>query len=322
MWAELSNGFDLLALVATVGALVQRHWLLAHHPKHPTTVALAWMHRQSAGYFLVALSLLTLTTAVALLVRSADISGLPVSQLAPIFSQVLEQTHFGRIWLIRMAALIMLWAGWWIFRRRAGFILFTALAMMAEAWGWSATGHPGDHGDLASAVWVSTLHILSAGLWGGTILAVAIVVFPAPQRLDALDPDAVVRFSRRLSVVSTVGLTLLVATGIYNAWNALGHFSSLWTTAYGYVLDIKLGLMSVMAGIGFGNRYRRVPALVHACRTSASPDWQAHPLRHQASRRLLMAVAAEAIVLLGIMAMVSVLVHTMPPVTTDRMMRN
>jgi len=33
-------------------------------------------------------------------------------------------------------------------------------------------------------------------------------------------------------------------------------------------------------------------------------------------------VAVKAIVLLGSMAMVSVLVHTMPPVTTERMMRN
>jgi len=99
---------------------------------------------------------------------------------------------------------------------------------------------------------------------------------PASRHLDALGPDAIVRFPRRLSAAPTVGLTLLVATGICNAWNELGHFSSLWTSACEHVLDIKLGLTFVMAGIGFGNRYRRVPALVHACRAPAS---------HQAGRR-------------------------------------
>ncbi|MDE2155591.1 MAG: CopD family protein [Xanthomonadaceae bacterium] len=321
MGGEVSIGCDLLALVATVGALVQSHWLLDHPPGHRASAASAWMRRRSEGYFCAVLGLFTLTTAMALPARSAAISGLPWDRLGSVLPEVLQQTHFGRIWLIRAATVFMLWVARFALRAlrfRPGFAIFAAFCLAVEAWGWSATGHPGDHGDLTWAVSVAMLHILSAGLWGGTILAVAVVVSPASRRLDALGAETVMRFCQRLSTGSALGLALLVATGIYNAWNELGNFPALWTSAYGQALAIKLGLIAVMAGIGFGNRYLRIPALVHAYRTHGLAD-EVVPLQHRASRRLFLAIALEAIVLLAIMAMVTVLVHTMPPVAMERM---
>lgn len=92
MWPNVANGCDLLALVAALGALVQATWLLALAP------AATQVRRRADGYFCITLIFLTLTTATALLARSADVSGVSLWHLAPIIAQVLGQTHFGHVW--------------------------------------------------------------------------------------------------------------------------------------------------------------------------------------------------------------------------------
>ncbi len=324
MWAELANGFDLLALVATLGALLQTEWLLASCTAPASGAAAAQLRRRADGYFRITLGLLTLTTATALLARSADISGRPWDQLVPVLPEVLGQTHFGHVWWLRATVIMAFWIAWRMLasRRRREFLWCGVLCLLLEAWGWSVTAHPGDHGSFTLAVWMAVLHLFSAGLWGGTVLAVAVVVAPAVRDLQTLDADAVLGFVRRLSVSSAVGLTLVVASGLYNAWSQMEHFSDFWMSAFGQILGLKLALVLVMASIGAGNRFWRVPRLVRAYRTPPSTASLAEglALQHQALRRLLGAVMWEAGVLLAILAVVSVLVQTMPPADAGNML--
>src|SRR5512143_3377862 len=43
-----------------------------------------------------------------ILVRAAEMSGKPLQAVLPVLATVILKTHIGRIWLIRMAALILL----------------------------------------------------------------------------------------------------------------------------------------------------------------------------------------------------------------------
>ncbi len=324
MWAELANGLDLLALVATLGALLQAGWLLSPPTTAASSVAVVPLRRRADIYFGITLGLLTLTTAAALLARSAIISGAPLGQLGPVLPQVLQQTFFGRVWGLRVAALVVLWMACWALaarHRRAGFGL-AVIGLLVKAWGWSATAHPGDHGSVSLAMWFAVLHIAAAGLWGGTVLAVAALAITARRNLLDLPAAAVLTYVRRLSQVSAAGLALVVASGIFNTWSQLQVFADFWMSAYGRVLSVKLLLVLLMALIGAGNRYWRVPRLILAYRTSrASAAPASHARQRQALRRLLLAVVCEAALLLVILGTVSVLVQTMPPADANMMMQ-
>lgn len=325
MWAQIANGCDLLALLTMVGALVQVGWLFPAPASPALEAAGAQMSRRADRYLAGALAWLTLTTAAALFARSADISGLSLKALGPVVPQVLQRTHFGHVWLLRTTVVMGLWLGWWLLRARKPhrvFALFALACVLIEAWGWSVTAHPGDDGNFALAVWAAVLHILAAGLWGGTVLAVAVVAAPAGRLVTTLEAGQVLLFVRRLSAVSAVGLILVVASGVYNAWRQLAHFTDFWTSTYGQVLDVKLALVLLLAALGAGNRYSRVPRLLRTYRMtprSVSADGT-KAQQHQAVRLLLRAIVWEAIVLLAIVAVVSVLVHTMPPADAQVML--
>lgn len=317
MLAEASGGFELLGIIAAVGALVLVDWLFTSGPRRTAGAAFGAMSGRAHAYLLAVLVFLTLVTAAALPVRTEAISGLPVSGLPPVLPEVLRNTHFGYIWSVRAVTLVVLWSAWLASRalgRRVGFTIVAAMCLLIQAWGWSVTGHPGDHGDFTPAVWAATLHILSAGLWGGTVLAVAIVVFPARRCLEALTIRTLTSFVQRLSTVSAVGLALVVVSGIYNVWSQMDHISSLWGSAYGRVLDLKLALFLVMAGLGADNRFRRMRSLVHAP-SAVSVSYV--PLRSRTLQGLLRTVVVEAILLLAILATVSVLVRTAPPAARE-----
>jgi len=78
-------------------------------------------------------------------------------------------------------------------------------------------------------------------------------------------PAQTAAVATRLSTLATSALALVVLSGVYNSWRQLGKLSDLWTTEYGWLLLLKLGLVALMMIIGALNRFRMVPriAAVH-----------------------------------------------------------
>lgn len=310
MWGMLANGGDLLALVALTGAQVQAYGLLpqAAAGNEGAQAALA---RRADRYATIALAWLTFATLFALVARSAGLSGVPLAELPPVLPLVLERTYFGHVWLFRAAVLGVWWIAWAVLgaaRRGRTYGGPALVGVLVLTWAWCANAHPGDHGGFTLDVWMAMLHVLAAGLWGGSVLAVALVAAPAARTLDALGAAQVLRFVRRLSAVSAAGLALVVASGIYNSWVQLAQISDFWTTGYGRVLGVKLALVSAMALIGAGNRFLRVPRVLAAYAGAGAATE-----RGGALRSLLHAVTWEAAILVAILVAVAVLVGTMPP---------
>jgi copper transport protein len=119
--------------------------------------------------------------------------------------------------------------------------------------GLSLSGHSA--ADVGSS-WKSELadwvHLSAACLWIGGLVQLALVVLPlAPE----LRRRAFLRFSR----LATVLIALLLAAGIYLSILRLPHLHDLWSTGYGRVLLVKLGLVALALAWGGLHRLIAVP---------------------------------------------------------------
>lgn len=303
-WHQAITGFDVLAVTLIAGAVAARlAWLPGANRACQLQQGLL---RRLDGFFGATLGLLTLTSIATLFARTIAISGAPFPQVAGVVPLVLQQTDFGRMWLARAAAVLLMWLLWMLpgVRKRWSPAWGLALLVGVVAFTRSATGHAGDHGDFEWPVWIDWLHLISAGLWGGAIVAFVLAVRPVLRQPQHRDAAAIVR---RYSMLAAAGLALAAATGICNAWQRVGGWQPLWTTHYGWILDAKLVLVIAMAILGATNRFRHVPAVLAAARTGDPRSWL------QALRGLSRTSLAEAVLWLAIIVAVALLLSGVPP---------
>jgi putative copper resistance protein D len=105
----------------------------------------------------------------------------------------------------------------------------------------------------ASSGWHVLLHgthMLGAGVWAGTLMVLVLMRVPSTRRLTLL---------RGVSPLALSGTAVLGLAGVVMAWSYLGSISNLWTTTYGQVLALKIGLCCGAAACGFVN-WRRFAA--------------------------------------------------------------
>jgi putative copper export protein len=111
---------------------------------------------------------------------------------------------------------------------------------------------------------VNPIHVLSAGLWIGTLFVLAVAGFrvvmrsePAGDRRASVVADMVNRFS---PLALTAGCVVVIF-GVITAWRHLHHLAALWTTPYGYALIAKLCAVAVVFALGAWNWRRVRPTL-------------------------------------------------------------
>lgn len=136
-----------------------------------------------------------------------------------------------------------------------------------------------------------TLHLLAAAFWIGALL---------PLRHAVGQPEGA-RLLHRFGNVASLTVALLVVVGLIFAWLMTGSFSNLLSTAYGWTLLAKLGVVSGLMALAALNKWRFVPALA-----SGTPAAVPHLRR---------SIQIEAIaVLLILMATATLTSITTPPV--------
>lgn len=113
----------------------------------------------------------------------------------------------------------------------------------------SIAGHALDAGQPRIEVGVDILHLASAAVWTGGLV----------QLVFALRGGARADLVRRFSTLALVAVAVLSATGVIRALAELRAVSQLWTTGYGQLLIVKTGLLGMLVGFGWVNRYRLVP---------------------------------------------------------------
>ncbi|MFD9327445.1 copper resistance CopC/CopD family protein [Streptomyces sp. NPDC060065] len=114
---------------------------------------------------------------------------------------------------------------------------------------WAMAEHASTGIQTGLAMPVDVLHLLAVALWLGGLSTLLVALFRAPADAQ-IDAPAVRRFSR----VAFSSVIALVATGSYQAWRQVGSWSALTDTAYGQLLLVKIGLVTVLVGIAWISR--------------------------------------------------------------------
>lgn len=227
-----------VSLAALVGGLAFRLMVLPRElPRRVDQVFFALV----GGAALVSMD----SALVGLLLRADAALQLPFSRfLYSDMSPFVTGTRLGAAWVWTTLGVAfvggLLSLAWLTGSRRALWVsLGVSLALVASfsLSGHSASSSPG------IAVVVDWLHAAAASIWIGGLVALGVVAW----RLDALARrDAFVRFSR----LATVLVGIVLAGGLYLAVLRLHAPSDLWTSTYGRVLLLKLGLVATALGWG------------------------------------------------------------------------
>jgi len=115
--------------------------------------------------------------------------------------------------------------------------------------------------------WTSTvnpLHVIGGALWLGTLFVLVAAALPAAlhTRVPAEQRGlAVAWLVRAFSPVALVGASLLALTGVITAVRHVKYLSAMWTTPYGFALDMKLVAVAAIVAFGYWNWQRITPRL-------------------------------------------------------------
>jgi putative copper export protein len=138
-------------------------------------------------------------------------------------------------------------------------------------------GHAAAVAEPAGAEFADALHVLSAAMWAGGILALASLRPPAgwtsPEALELLE-----RFGR----VAFLAFAVTALTGVLRATEQLRSLDLLWTTGYGLVLVAKAIGVGSMAALSLawrrGAPVRAIEAAVAVAVVGATALMAAFPL--------------------------------------------
>jgi putative copper resistance protein D len=256
------TGWVLFAgLVGTLGSLTARWILIPRMSLADSTGADADFLRDTAGQ-IGSVASVFLPVAMALVfyrqLREFRDPFVPWTEDA---SLLLTGTQWGGTWRIALAASIAAPILMLLARRgvAAAWLLATPL-ILALATFPALTGHAaGTEGLRALTLTADTIHVIAAGSWVGGL---AFVLFAerrwrAHDRGGSLLPVLVPSFS----LVAIVSVATLVLTGSLASWVHVADLRSLFSTGYGRLLLLKLGLVGAVMILGAVNWKRLSPVL-------------------------------------------------------------
>jgi copper transport protein len=229
----------------------------------------------------------------AFILRAEDALQLPFSRLLYGDLSPIARTRFGSAFIamtLGFALVTALLFLAWLTEREA--LLWPAFAIgLVFVSGLSLSGHSAAD---AGASWKSELadwvHLSAACLWIGGLVQLALVVWP-------LLPDARRTTFLAFSRLATVCVAVLLLAGFYLSILRLPSVSDLWTTGYGHVLLVKIGLVALALAWGGVHRVFAVPTVE---RGGALP-------------RLRASLVGESMVGMAVLLVAAILVNAKPP---------
>lgn len=216
------------------------------------------LRRVEAG----ALMLVALASVLELLLRALVMGGGILSNVAGALPSMLLDTRYGTIWVARIALVGILGLGWLFGPQRTWSAGGRFLAAAAIALTRSLAGHAADWGDVILPVLIDWLHLLAVSIWIGGLFVIGFVLRAAltpTSNEDAAPGFALI--ARRFSVLATVCVIGLLATGLFHPRLRLMSFSTLFWIPYGWTLLVKLSLVLLMLMLAALNRSYLLPRL-------------------------------------------------------------
>jgi putative copper resistance protein D len=209
---------------------------------------------------------------------------------------------FGRLWIVRIslaAVLFLLRAPRRSAPLRPACIALSAALLGSLAW----TGHA--RAEAGWREWVhvgaDAMHLLTAGLWIGALPLIVLMFGRSGVKGD--DRGFAHRALRRFSVLASIAVAILIATGFVNTALLIASPIDLVRSPWGWVLLGKLALVTAMLGLAATNRRRWTPAL------AASSEAEGRRAAGELQRN----VRLEALLAGGVLLAVSFLGVLAPP---------
>ena len=170
-------------------------------------------------------------------------------------------------------------------------VVVSGVAGLAAMWGDVESSHAA-----ASRTWRFArmfdqfAHFAAAGVWAGGLALLLLT-------LGAIDPSGRVRAVRRYSFAALCSVAVVAVTGFERAYDEVGTLHRLVDTAFGQYIDLKIGLLAILVGLGAYNRYRSIPSLA------------------ESPRRLQRIGRVELVALSGVLVATAILQGLAPPST-------
>jgi copper transport protein len=147
-------------------------------------------------------------------------------------------------------------------------------------------GHALDENQSVLAPVADVVHVGSAAVWLGALLALALVTPRAARALATRERGELYgQIAGRTTGLVVVSVALLSGTGVLRALGELSELDQLWTTGYGRTIVVKTALLGALLAVGWQNRYRLVPSLARATGGASAVD--AAPLFARLRRNVL-----------------------------------
>jgi copper transport protein len=232
---------------------------------------------------------------IAFSLRAEDALQLPFGRFLYGDLSPMAKTRFGYAFvtmtLVFALVLALVYVSWLLDRVEP---LVPALVLaLVFAGGLSLSGHDAvDRGSSWKTEVADWLHLSAASLWIGALATMALLLWTgAPELRKA----AFMRFSR----LATVLIAVVLGAGVYLAIVRLPHVSDLWTSGYGRVLLVKIGLVSFALLWGAFHHFVVAPALERADTGFLG--------------RIGRSLAGESMVGMAVLLLAAILVDSRPP---------
>lgn len=214
-----------------------------------TWCATGWLVAEGSALVLTASSVYSVpVTGLSLRAVRAVLMQLPAGRAALWVALLLAAVIVGTAWLARLVA-----AGDHRGRTRAGSALLLLAALGAVVLPAVLAGHSAAADDHVPAVVALSVHIVTASLWVGGLVALL---------MHGRDRSRSVHAVRRFSTLALACVVLLLASGVISAVLVAGRPTLAWATqGWVLLLSIKSLLLGCLTLIGWWHRRRTLPAL-------------------------------------------------------------
>jgi copper transport protein len=192
--------------------------------------------------------------------RAEDALQLPFGRFLYGDLSPMAQTRFGTAFvamtLVFALVLALVYLSWLLDRVDLQVPAFALAVLFAG--GLSLSGHDAvDQGSSWKTEIADWVHLSAASLWIGALATMAVLLWGGAPELRRV---AFLRFSR----LATVLIALVLGAGVYLSIVRLPHLADLWSTGYGHVLLVKIGLVCFALLWGAFHHFVVRPALERA----------------------------------------------------------
>ena len=207
--------------------------------------------------FIASVSLIVASVAQLLIQASVVYETSAMGALGEPLRSLLAETDWGRLWIRRMLLVVpmtaLLAVGWRRIRtepepRSGPALIYVAIVLaLGVLLTISMTSHAAATPNVRSMALLNDfVHMVSAAVWVGGLLSLAIAVYLSFEMLrDSERRTVLTALARRFSIVAGLSVAVLVLTGIYSAWAQVTVIQAL-STPYGWTLAGKIAIVALL----------------------------------------------------------------------------